>query len=376
MADRPIYKIDLDNSAFLKFAETFEKFKGEQAKVSQAWKANERLIAAAEAHFKKMSAGDPTLGKRAVAIRMADAMDGWSGAGWGSISTAAKLLSTNVRAATGFLAKWTGITSVVGSLISAGGIYGLARLSQNVGRQRSSATALGTTWGAQAAASGAFVGIPGAGRIISGLSEATASQQGMWPLFALMGGQAEIFRGGDPVETFASILPTLKSVADQPGAMGSMNERMRAMGLDRLGVGVDTMRLLHALKPEDLKEMISTYRDAEPRMRLSARDQKAMQDFATAIEESETSITNLFGRNLVKFTPVVDKAVGLLTRVVEVMGRDDGPIADGLSKFELGAHGLRPRNRITGVSAAGPGICGERRGHRRGHLPTQPQVIQ
>jgi len=335
MTDRAIYTIDLDDSAFKKFAETFERFKKESATVQSGWKANEKLIAAATANFKKMG-GDPTRAPRETGKSLADAMDAWSGAGWISISSAAKIFNTNIRTATGFLAKWTGITTVIGSLMSAGGIYGMTRLAQNVGQRRSSAQQLGTTWGAQAAASGAFLSIPGASRIISGLSDATASQQGMAPLFNLMGGQAERLRGGDPVESFVSMLPYLKGLADQGGSWGSMNERLRAMGLDKLGVGVDTLRLLRGMKPDELKEMIGAYREAEPRMRLTERDQKAMQDFATAIEESETSISTIFARRLVHFAPIVERMVDPLTRIIEVMGKDNGPIAHFLEKLDRG----------------------------------------
>ena len=144
------------------------------------------------------------------------------------------------------------------------------------------------------------VGIPDAGKIISGISRGDkSSQQGMAPLFQLLGRDAEGLRGGDPVEGFIKILPRLKALADQGGSWGTMNERLKAMGLDKIGVSTETLRLLRALTPEDLKEMTDAYKANEPRMRVSAKDLKALQDFQTALFEAGTTLTNLFAANLV-----------------------------------------------------------------------------
>ena len=131
---------------------------------------------------------------------IADAMSSWAGAGWDNISGGSKAVVGNIRGATLSLGKWSGVTSVFGALISAGGIWGVSRMAVDASGKRTSAARLGTTYGRQEAAGAAFVGIPDAGKIIAGISEATSSQQGMAPLFQLLGRDAEGLRGGDPVE--------------------------------------------------------------------------------------------------------------------------------------------------------------------------------
>lgn len=333
MTDRSIFEIDLNNSAFRAFAATFEKFKAESEKIRSAWKANDALIDLAGKNLKAMGAGKPTPAKQ-NAKSLADVMAKWAGAGWSNLAAGSKTVTGNIRSATLHLGKWTGITTVFGSLIAAGGIWGVSRMAADASGKRVSAARLGTTYGRQEAAGAAFVGIPDAGKIISGISEATSSQQGMGPLFQLMGRDAEGLRGGDPVEGFIKILPRLKALADQGGSWGTMNERLKAMGLDKIGVSTETLRLLRALTPEDLKEMTDAYKANEPRMRVSAKDLKALQDFQTALFEAGTTISNLFAANLVHFTPIVERGTTLFTRIIEVLARNGGPLPALLEQFD------------------------------------------
>ena len=335
MVDKAIFTIDLADEQFKQFANTFEKFKAESAKIQSAWKANESLIEAATKNLKAMAAGKPAAQDHAESIT--NAMESWAGAGWGNnIGGGSKIFTANIRAATLHLAKWSGITTIMGALIGAGGIWGISRVAAGASAQRSTALRLGTTVGAQSAASAAFVGIPDSGKIISGLSEATSSMAGMGPLFQLMGRDAEGLRGGDPVESFVKILPRLKSMADQGGSWGSMQDRIKAMGLDKIGVSVETLRMLRALKPEDLKEMIETYRVNEPRMRMTDRDLKALQDFQTALITTEAELKNIFAAKLWRLTPIVEKMTALFTSTIEIAIKDGGIASELLEKFGAG----------------------------------------
>jgi hypothetical protein len=190
MTDKSIFEIDLNDSAFQQFVKTFEAFQSESEKVKASWKANDSLIEAATKNFSANSDGKPTAQKHAESI--AEVMASWAGSDWSNISGGSKIFTSNIRAATVHLAKWSGITSVMGARIGAGGIWGISRVAAGASAERSSALRLGTTVGAQSAASAAFVGIPDAGKIISGLSEATSSSMaGMGPLFQFMGRDAE-----------------------------------------------------------------------------------------------------------------------------------------------------------------------------------------
>ena len=99
-----------------------------------------------------------------------------------------------------------------------------------------------------------------------------------------------------------------------------MNERLKAMGLDKIGVSTETLRLLRALTPDDIKEMTDAYKANEPRMRVSAKDLKALQDFHTAMLEAGTTITNLFAANSGEF----DAGRRARNNVVYENHRDDG----------------------------------------------------
>ena len=335
MTDASIFTVDLDDEAFQHFAQTFERFKAESEKIKATWKSHEKIVELATKNLERMAALRPERAPAEKAENVAEVMDKWgSSRSWSTIGSAAKALTTNARTTTLLLGKWTGITSLFGSLIAAGGIYGISRVAADVSRRRTGAVQLGSTYGGVEAAGAAFMGLPGAGSIIGGLSSATANLNGMGPLFALMGGRAGALRGSDPVEAFTTILPDLKRMADEGGSWGSMSERLRAMGLDKIGVSMETMRALRAMKPEEIQDMIAQYRAAKPRMELSEKDQKALQDFDTALTEAEVAIGNVFGANLVKLTPIVEKGAALFAKAVEVIGEDGGPVTEALEKFD------------------------------------------
>ena len=326
--DRPIYTIDLDDSSFTAFAETFKRFQEQSKAISATWRASDDLIAQAAKNLKSMSLPHvDSSGPKSIADGLGDSI-----ASWGALSKRAKTFSGEVKDATLSLGKWTGLTAVFSGIVAAGGFYGLSRMASGVSSRRTAAAQLGTTYGGLQTARAAFGRIGGVESIVGGLSGALHSTQGMAPLFSLMGGSAERLRGGDPVEAFAAILPRLKALADR-AEPGNLRERLKAMGLDRIGVSVETMKMLKSMSREEVDDMLKTYRENKQRQELSSEAQRNLQDFTRALDLAGARMTTLLGENLVRLTPAIGQVAETFASVLEkLLNSEVGKWLESLDK--------------------------------------------
>lgn len=329
MTDTAVFSIDLDDAAFKEFAETFKRFQEQAAAMAETWKASDTIIAQALKNLEHMRV--PTMSAE-PAEQMAESISG-SFFSWAGLTKSAKGFGASVQEGTLSLAKWTGLTSVFSGIVAAGGFYGLSRMAAGVAAQRTGAAQLGTTYGGLTSAQVAFGRLGNAEGIMSGLSQALHSAQGMAPLFSLMGQQAENLRGVDSADALAAILPRLKGLADS-AAPGNMRDRIRAMGLDRLGVTVETMKMLKGMSSEEVDDMVKTYQENKKHQELSADAQRNLTEFTRTLQAAGAKMTVILGENLVHLTPIVARVAESFAAVLEKLLKDGGPISQWLENLD------------------------------------------
>lgn len=328
MSDTPIWTIDLDDSAFRDFAETYKRFQEEADAAVSKWKASDDIIADALKNFEKMRAPEGLEVSAESADEIAHSFLSTSDS-WGAIVARAKLFGGQVHNATLALGKWTGLTSTFSALLAAGGIWGINRMAAAAGRTRTAAAQLGTTYGRYEAAQSAFGRLGNVSGLMGGLAQGLHSAQGMGGLYSLMGGQADRLRGADTAEALAAILPRLKTFADS-APQGNLANRLSAMGLDKIGVTPELIRMLKTMSPAEVDEMVKTYRENKGRLELSGEAQLAMQEFTRQMDFAGAKMTTLMGENLSRLTPAVGRIAETFASVVEKMLTEGGPAVHAL----------------------------------------------
>ncbi|MCX7898476.1 MAG: hypothetical protein N2444_00035 [Methylocystis sp.] len=327
MTDRPIFTIDLDDSAFKEFAEKFRQFQAQAAAMPAQWRATGAAIGEAQAAIDGLALPDQS-GAASGAGAIAEAFQA-AGVSFSSVVDGAKKFGGFVRHATASLAKWSGLTALFSGILAAGGFWGISRTAAGVAARGASAARAGTTYGGATAAGAAFGRIGGVDSILAGLAEALHSSQGMAPIFSLMGAEAERLRGGDTADALAAILPKLKELADGANP-GNLADRIRAMGLDRIGVSVETMKMLKGMSREEVGGIVSDYERNRSALELSPAAQKSLTDFTRLLESAGAKMAVIVGENLSHLTPIVGRAAEALARVIARLLDDGGPVAKWL----------------------------------------------
>lgn len=317
MTDRAIYTIDLDDSAFKDFADSFKRFQEEADETVSKWRVSDEIIADALKNFEQMTAPHGMAESAEHADKIATAFVSTS-TSWGAILLRSKLFGGQVKTATMSLAKWTGLTSVFSTLLAGGGLWGISRLATHVSATRTSAAQYGTTYGGFESAQSSFGRLGNVSGLLNGLATSLHSAQGMGGLYSLMGPAANGLRGADTAEALAQILPHLKRFADSAAPV-NLNDRIKAMGLDRAGVTPELLRMLKTMSPAEVDEMVKSYRANKALVTPSAEAQLALVEFERQMRFAGQKMENLLGENLVRLTPVVGKVAETFTEVLDKM---------------------------------------------------------
>ena len=144
MADKPILEIDIDNTAFKEFQAKFDAYKEACKQLPAAWSEAgnrvEGLSASFEAMVAKMAQANAAVSAIADKTGEAGSDQSMAADAWTRISYNSKHFAGHIAKSTASLAKWTGLTTLFGSILSAGGLYGISRMASGVGAILANAT--------------------------------------------------------------------------------------------------------------------------------------------------------------------------------------------------------------------------------------------
>lgn len=340
----PVLQIPVDDSQFQAFLETFQKFKLEAADVPNAMADIERAIDRLPEHLRPgTEALEEAAEGAADALEDADVAGGGSGGGsgggggrkgggkrrgsssrkreaavaldWVLAGTGAKRFASTISGATRDLARWEKLTGVFAGLLGAGGLYGLDVLAAGASRRRQESAGYGLSTGELASFQTNYGRLGDTSGVLAGLSGAETDFAKRQPLQSL----GVDPRGKNSLAIFGEILPKLKSIADHTDPR-TFGPAIQARGLDKIGIGVEMMRLIRSLPDEEVASLsANARRDANV---LGIPDDVAVkwQELNTALHKAGARFQTVIADELVQLTPglthLSETATGLFDKLL------------------------------------------------------------
>lgn len=297
MADREVLSIDIDDSAFSAFKKKFSEYQKAVADMPSKWGAVNDETGKSRPILEKLNelidAQSELIGKTGEHIENSARPMQNVAESWGVIYRSGKLWGAHIKSSTLSLARWTGLTAVFSSILSAGGLYGIDRMAMGVSGRRTSALGYGTTIGAQSSFLTNFGRLGNAEGILSATSKALSDPRSR--VFRALGVGGKI-QGMDAPHAFAAILPDIERLL-KAAPENQLAPIIQGYGLGELGIGINEARVIRRMSHGEISSMQRQFASNEPS--LNTGNSRAWADFTTQMELAGATIRTAFERNLV-----------------------------------------------------------------------------
>lgn len=329
---RTIINIEVLDDKFKEFVRQFDAYQDNLKAQGTLWNKQGQAIKGANAQLKSLASLADELSERISAAnknqeKLRESTDKSSRAMSG-LARNTRDVAKSILSATTMLLKWSGITTAIGGLLGAGGLFGMNRLASNISGQQKNATGLGITYGAGRAFGPAFNRfLDNPQGLLQKMAEYKSSAAGMAE-FAKMGISGHENKTADELAIevmqkageFYRKTPKnlLANYADAYGFSGVLSlEEMRRLGARG-----------------DLEERIGVFGSEKKRLNLLGGTTDPYQDFSDQRALSGAAIEATFGKALSALTPQLTRLSEAFRKAVDVFMRSDlvkGAI-DGLTK--------------------------------------------
>ena len=340
MAAKIEIAVDVADSAFTAFATKFKAYSekldatpGAMAKVSRSSEESavhfEALAAAVSDQadaIAKIASGSVTMRQNSEATARH----------WQGLRLSTQGVATNIKEATVSLLKWTGVTSLVAGI--AGGIagYGFSNVAESVSGSRTAAMGLGATYGGRSSFLVNFRRMTDPEGFLSRVNEVEHRADNV-PLRAL--GLSQQQAQGDTADVAANAVLQLKRLVDNVKDPRFLADTLRANRADEL-ISLNQAQALRSMSPQEVQQLVASYRQDKGRLSLGDDTQKKYQDFTTRMSAATKKIENTFIKRLGALTPGMTKLTVSFDHVVDVLMKKDGPLSQWLGKLNEGVEWL------------------------------------
>lgn len=330
MTVRSVIDIDLRTASWDTFYREFRKYEKAVNAMPAAWQAQHQRAEGTKRSFqdlvklRRVEAHQARMNEIATARAMRSSI-GVAGI-WKQISQNSLQFATNVRAGAAAITRIAGVSTVVGSLLGASGLWGLTALAGNVGGTRRASTGLNLGYGELKSFGVNLSRLVDAGSFLSNINQVLGSADKT----ALFGaGLHPNQMRGTTDQVAAALIPKLKEIADHTDPAYLM-DYMRARGLDKLVSFEDMVRLRNTSRGE-VNEVIGRYGSDVGSLSLSRQNQKLWQDFSVQIGRVTEQLENTLAKTLVGLAPGLTKLSGSFESVIRTFA-ESSTIKDWIDK--------------------------------------------
>jgi Transglycosylase SLT domain len=317
MAVRSIIDVEIQDSAFQRFYSTFQQYQKALGATPLAW----RNIAAAQGKsakaFQDLVALElQSMGHQKMMLQVQEAAARLSRTNadvWRDMARTTKTVAGNIAGATAQLARWSGIVSVVGGLVGAGGLFGIERLAQGVASRRQSSMGLGVATGEQQAFGNAFGRVVDTDSFLSAINQQMHSASGKASLFGALGPGANL--SGSTADVAARVLDHARALAKASNPNFDV-ETMKAHGLDQ-SMSLQDFQRLRATSDSEFSDLKRRNASNAGAFAVDPRTQLAYQNFTTALDAAGTNIQNAFVVGVGHLIPGLEHLSNATVKVVD-----------------------------------------------------------
>lgn len=295
MAVKSVLDIEVNDSAFVRYQESFKKYTEALSGQPDAWKKIAGEIDASQKSFKDLVAaavarqGFAKLNAEAEAVA-ARSLDQQSRT-WGDLAKSSKLFATNIGEATRSLLRWASVTTAVSGLLGVGGLWGIDRLAQGAASQRRSSTGLGISTGEEQAFNLNYGRIVDAPSVLSGVNE-SLTNVGKRGSLLRAGLTEQDISGKDAAQVSALLVTKLKALADQTPTQ-LLGNIVQSRGLSDLGISEQDLRRIKDRPASELADYERKFRGDTKELDLAPGQLRAWEDFKRQLDLAGATVKKI-----------------------------------------------------------------------------------
>lgn len=340
MVVKSVIDIEVDPEGnFARFSSLFNQYQRLLSGTPKAWAQVANEVKGTRQSFDllvaRMAAANVQSKLYAQAQKEADRLTRTSAEKWKDIARSTKEAASYIKEATLSLLKWSAVTTAVGGLLGAGGLWGIDRLALGAAAGRRSALGLGTTFGQQQAFEVNYGRLVEPGQFLSGVNEALHDVSKRY-LLAVAGLTGDL-SGKNTADVGDLLLGQLKGLADRtPTAM--LAQVLQARGLDQF-ISLQDFERLKNTRPEEFNQLRRGFAADARTFAVRDRDLKAWQDFVTQLSRAGTTMETAL---LPALRPIADAFSKLSDAVAKTLGSfvKSDAFAQWVSAAETGIESL------------------------------------
>lgn len=313
-------KVEVDDTAFTKFARAFKQHYYEVGKASSEWnklqqslrKTNnvmgqfvlaQHMWSQMQAKYGAQVAAQVNNVKNATT--QATNQTSHLGLAWGGLARTTGTVASNVFNILRTILRWSAIGTGIGGLLGVGGFFGLRGLGRDVSQGRRASLGLGLSYGQRQAFGVNYGRLVDSEGFLGGVNEALSDVTKRYSLYAAGLGEGDL-ASGDTGKISIQLLQRLKELADHT-PRNLLGQAVTSRGLGQFGIGVQEMLRLKNTSQAELSGYASRYATDTGAMALTEDTQKRWQDFYVQLNRAGANLENVLVRGLEKLTPSLEK---------------------------------------------------------------------
>jgi hypothetical protein len=323
VAVKSIIDVEINDGAFKRFSDTFQKYQDQLAKTRPAWESVSDEARETARGFERIAAA--LMAQNAVAHQLAKEQAAAErsatrqGRSWHNLAKDSRSFAAHVKDATTALLRWSAITGAVSGLLGAGGLFGIDRLAVSAGNQRRSSLGLGVTAGEQNAFAVNYGRVVDPNSFLSGVNQSLTDVNKRVGLYGAGLSEADI-RGKDTAQVAVELLPALKKLADATPT-SQLAQVLKARHLDQF-IGLQDFERLKNTSASEIGGYGQQFLLDAQKLNLTKQQLHDWQDLQVQLHRAGSEIEATFIRGLAPLAPKIGSLSGSVSRLVDAFLRN------------------------------------------------------
>lgn len=316
---RSVIEIDVNDAKFKRYVAAYQKYDGMLQKAPGLWEqvtdaSSENLTIArmisaamlAQADvLKRVEARQTTVTDKSR--RMADY--------WAKVAASSRAVENHLKSTFTAVAKFTGISTIVGALGVGAGMWGLDRLALSANTGRRSSTGMGLTYGQQTAFGLSYNRLIDSSSFLGGISTARGNiSSGAATALSILGisPTASGTTGDIANEALQRIRQKAKETPEEQ--LGILADSHK---LGELGIGVEDLRRLKSMGDAEFGEFRGQYSRQAAQLQVAEKTLALWQKFDNELDSTTQKLKTGLLNGLVALTPQLAKLTSALGDTVQ-----------------------------------------------------------
>lgn len=322
MGVKSVIDIDVNDERFDAFLKLFQKYQAAAKRVPDDWAKQDKIVETTRRRFEKMT---DEMRKQDQLVRdtseTREVAEKESVNRWTAINKQSGSILRNITSVTGQLLKWGTLTSAVGGLLGAGGLFGVSRLAGSVGAGRRSSLGFGTSYGEQRAFDINYGRLVDTGSVLSGVTDTLNNQKTRYSLISA-GVSESAANSGNSVQVAKELITQMKRLADNTDP-SSYQQQIDALGLANFGITAQDLNRLHGTSKDEFTDIQRRAEQDIRTMNLVEATQRAWQDLDVQLTRAASTVENSFARGLTNVIGPLEKLSDVTAKAIEAFLQSD-----------------------------------------------------